>query len=191
MSTREENLTIIPDSFKLKYRAQEIAEATRRVGREISPWANTVRAETGKDVLGLPILRGGLFFFADVVRHISCSLEVAPIRTWGYEANMNAVPKAQISISIEDAEVKGRSVLVVDDICDSGKTLEALCHSLQEKGAREVRSTVLIKRELDRPSFEPSWVALRYKGPEWFIGYGMDDRERFRNLPDIYIVNPS
>lgn len=84
--------------------------------------------------------------------------------------------------------VKGRVVLVVDDVCDSGRTLEALERDLMERGAREVRTVVLIRRLLDRPSFVPCWIGFEYKGPEWFVGYGMDDGQRWRNLPAVHII---
>jgi hypoxanthine phosphoribosyltransferase len=93
-----------------------------------------------------------------------------------------------VKIHSEGLAVKGRVVLVVDDLCDTGRTLEALEKELLERGAREVRSVVLIRRLLNKPTFVPCWVGFEYSGLEWFVGYGMDDGERWRNLPGVYII---
>jgi hypothetical protein len=65
---------------------------------------------------------------------------------------------------------------------------EALEKALLERGAREVRTVVLIRRLLEKPTFVPCWVGFQYPGPEWFVGYGMDDNERWRNLPGVHVI---
>jgi hypoxanthine phosphoribosyltransferase len=88
----------------------------------------------------------------------------------------------------ENLAVKGRVVLVIDDICDSGGTLQELERYLIAAGAREVRTVVLIRRLLDRPTFVPCWVGFEFTGLEWFVGYGMEDGNRWRNLPAVYTI---
>ena len=61
---------------------------------------------------------------------------------------------------------------------------------LLERGAREVRSAVLIRRLINDPAYTPTWSAFDYGGEEWFVGYGMEDGERWRNLPGVYIIQP-
>jgi hypoxanthine phosphoribosyltransferase len=138
--------------------------------------------------LAIPVLRGGIFFFADLVRAINASVEIAPVRTEAYEAELNGQPRNEVQIYAEKLAVKGRVVLVVDDVCDSGRTLEELEKALMARGAREVRTVVLVRRLLDHPTFVPCWTGFQYEGPEWFVGYGMDDVERWRNLPGVYII---
>ena len=136
----------------------------------------------------MPVLRGGILFFADLAKRIDASIEISPIRTQSYQSGSNGVPVGSVAMNLDQLAVKGRVVLIVDDVCDSGRTLESLEQKLIEMGAREVRSVVLVRRLLDTPSFVPCWVGFQYEGPEWFVGFGMDDNERWRNLPSIYVI---
>lgn len=178
----------IPEQFSEVYPAATIQERIASMASEIGEWCQGVWLDSHTDVLVLPVLRGGIFFFADLAKRIDTSIEIAPIRAQSYESGKNGVPKGEVSIELGKLAVKGRVVLIVDDVCDSGKTLEALEKQLLEMGAREVRSVVLVRRLLDTPSFVPCWVGFQYEGPEWFVGFGMDDNERWRNLPSIYVV---
>jgi hypoxanthine phosphoribosyltransferase len=178
----------IPAHFSLLFSEREIASRIKALGAEISSWCEGVWKDSHTDVLAVPVLRGGIFFFADVVRQLNCSVEVSPIRTEAYESGSNGKQKNEVAILAEKLAVKGRVVLLVDDVCDSGRTLEALEKALLERGAREVRTVVLIRRLLEKPTFVPCWVGFQYPGPEWFVGYGMDDNERWRNLPGVYVI---
>jgi hypoxanthine phosphoribosyltransferase len=140
--------------------------------------------------VAIPVLRGAIFFFADLTRAINTSVEIAPVRASSYNNSQINSANASVSIVADSLDVRGRTVLVVDDVCDSGRTLEELERALIERGAREVRSTVLIRRLLKVPSFVPCWVGYEYSGEEWFVGYGLEMQERWRNLPDVYSLNP-
>ncbi len=179
---------MIPTSFRLLYSDEDIQKAVRRLGAEIGDWANGTWDESHTDLLAIPILRGGLFFFADLVREVSQSVEIAPARTWAYEDNENAVQKMQVKVNIDSVPAKGRNILLVDDICDSGRTLKVLKQHLLDAGARVVRSAVLVRRKLKDAVFEPDWIGFEYDGSEWLVGYGMDDCDRWRNLPSIHII---
>jgi hypoxanthine phosphoribosyltransferase len=178
----------IPANFSVVYSEQEIARRVAELGQEISSWCESVWRDSHTDVLVIPVLRGGIFFFADLARQLSTSIEVAAVRTRGYQSGKNAVMCDEVTIAVEDLAVKGRVVLVVDDVSDSGRTLEALEAALTKMGAREVRTAVLVRRLLDKPSFVPCWVGFQYSGSEWIVGYGMDDNERWRNLPGVYVI---
>ncbi|MFM1847574.1 MAG: hypothetical protein RL417_1048 [Pseudomonadota bacterium] len=178
---------MVPANFKIQYDEDAIAGAIAKLGREIDTWARDVRAMTSSDLLTIPVLRGGIFFFADLVRHIKHSVEIAPVSAWSYETGEN-VQRDSVSVDAGKLAVEGRSVLVVDDVCDSGRTLAELTAYFTKLGAREVRSAVLIKRILPHQTFSPDWIGFEYTGPEWFVGYGMDDCDRWRNLGSIYII---
>ena len=180
-----------PSNFKLLYSESDIAQAVKRLGSEITTWAHDTWEDSHTDLLAIPILRGGLFFFADLVREIRQSVEIAPARTWAYEEKANALQKTKVAVNIESVPAKGRNILLVDDICDSGRTLKALKESLLEAGARMVKSAALVKRELEGAACKPDWTGFAYEGPEWLVGYGMDDCDRWRNLPSIYIIKQS
>lgn len=178
----------IPANFQLQFSRQEISARVKELGAEINQWCSSVWAESRTDVVAIPVLRGGVIFFSDLAREVSCSIEIAPVRTVGYESDYELSDSVKVEDLAGPLQIKGRVVLIVDDVCESGRTLEALEKALLERGAREVRSVVLIRRLLSRPTFVPCWVGLEYAGPEWFVGYGMDNNERFRNLPDVYII---
>ena len=190
MNILEDSPVEVPKHFRPVYSHSVIAERTQELGKEISGWAEEVWNRSHTDVLAIPVLRGGIFFFADLVRAISCSTEIVPAQSWGYKVGENAEQRSKVDVQVEQVPATGRAILLVDDICDSGKTLEALTTALQEKGAQEVRSCVLIRRVIDAEQFNPDWVGFEYEGDEWFVGYGMEDAERFRNLPDIYTIGP-
>lgn len=175
---------MVPEHYRRLYSAEEIASTVKTLAAPISLWARDAEELTGRDILAIPLLRGGIFFFSDLVRQLSVSVELNPVFASAYAGN--AVASA-VRVSIEELEVSGRAVLLLDDICDSGRTLGEIAGKILSRGAAEVRTAVLIKRELNG-AFEPDWSGFRYSGSEWFVGYGMDDGDRYRNLPEIYLI---
>lgn len=178
----------IPEHFKLTFSRAAIATRVKELGAEVDSWCKSVWADSRTDVVAIPVLRGGIFFFADLVREISSSIEIAPVRTAAYDSQTNSPKEVSVEVYAESLPIKGRVVIIVDDVCDSGRTLEELEKALLARGAREVRSVVLLRRLLPRPTFVPCWVGFEYRGQEWFVGYGMDDNEHWRNLPDIHVI---
>lgn len=182
---------MIPKNFKLTYNDQQIRQSVSRIGAEITKWAATVWQDSHTDVIAIPVLKGGLFFFSDLVRAVDASLEMAVAQSMAYVAGVNEAAIPQVKINISQVPAKGRRILLIDDICDSGRTLQALQEGLLAEGALEVRSAVLIKRAVQAKIFEPDWCAFEYPGDEWFVGYGMEDGHRYRNLPGVYIIQKS
>ncbi len=178
----------LPNEFTLKYDKEKIDSTCQRIGSEITDWIR--KTDESKEVIVIPVLRGGVFFFTDLVRKIDESIEVAPVRTWAYSRTDSGegVLNSDVKIHYNDMNPAGRRILLVDDICDSGSTLEALSAYFLNIGATEVRSAALIKRELGNDKFQPDYVGFSYSGKEWFVGYGMNSKDSFRNLPDIYLI---
>ncbi len=174
--------------YKKLYSKKDLARAVSRLGSEITPWCAQVWKESRVDVLAIPVLRGGLFFFADLVRAIDHSVEVLPLRATSYQAGVNGVQRPQVIAQFDTIPAKGRHLLLVDDICDSGRTLKVLSEQLWARGALAVRSAVLVKREVGEVTLAPDWVGFGYKGSEWLVGYGMEDAERWRNLPYVGMI---
>jgi len=145
----------IPKNFQIAYSEDEISETVQRLGAQISGWAEKVWEDSHTDIVAVPVLRGGIFFFADLVRSVKCSLEIAPAKAWGYVNMVNAEMLEEVKVDISSVPAKGRRVLLIDDICDSGRTMEVLQKHFMEEGALEVRSTVLIRRNTEENSFDP------------------------------------
>lgn len=176
----------LPAHFQQVFSGEQIAEAVGRMGAEITVWCQEVWRHSHTDLLTIPVLRGGIFFFADLVRAIDASIEIAPTRTWAYEENSTKLETLKLHLA--DVPAAGRSVLIVDDICDSGRTLEELSAALMACGAREVKSAVAVRRALPALTYRPEWVGLEYQGAEWLVGYGMDDNNRYRNMSNICAI---
>ncbi len=179
---------MLPKNFQLQFSTKDISGAVERLGADISDWAHAVWEDSHTDIVAVPILRGGIFFFADLVRSVKHSMEIAPAKAWAYDVETNTLLENGVQVDIDTIPIKGRVILLVDDICDSGNTLRALKEAFLKRGAREVRSAVLIHRKVDPEIFRPDWIGFEHEGAEWFVGYGMDDCDRFRNLPDIHII---
>jgi hypoxanthine phosphoribosyltransferase len=179
---------LIPDYFKLLFSKEQIQQAVKAVGKEVAVWVSQANANNQKDVLCIPILRGGIFFFADLVREIDDSVDITPVRTQAYSITQNVAESSGVRFNLDGIDIQNRNILLVDDICDSGKTLFALNKELLKRGALEIKTAVLIKRDIGEGIYNPDFVCFNYVGDEWFVGYGMDDCDRWRNLPDIYIM---
>lgn len=173
----------LPNYLTPIYTREQISQVVAKLGKEITSWI-------GEDehVISVPILRGSIFFFADLLREIDVSLEISPVRTWGYIPGQNDLLSEDLKLNLYDLDVKDKRILLVDDLCDSGRTLQALSEAITTLGAREVKSAVLIQRIFEDQCFQPDFTGFHYQGSEWFIGYGMEDQERYRNLPDIYLI---
>jgi hypoxanthine phosphoribosyltransferase len=178
----------LPDNYQLEYPASVIAERVAQLGNAMTEWAARCTAETGRDVIAVPVLRGGIFFFSDLVRAISASVEIVPLRTAAYRDNHEQLEN--VSVNGDLSLVRGRHVLLVDEICESGRTFEKLHLVMNEAGAVETRSAVLVLRVSEKQLWRPTWVGFEHPGTAWLVGYGMDDRDRWRNLPSIYSIPP-
>lgn len=180
----------LPPHFRVLYGESTIRARVRELGGEIRLWAQEVWDRSHTELLAIPILRGGIFFFADLAREISSSIEIFPSQASAFWRGDDgrAVRRDKIEVDVRGVPAEGRSILLVDDVCDSGASLQEVARSLMGLGAREVRAAVLIRRVVPKQLFEPYWAGFAYNGPEWFVGYGMDDADRWRNLPSVYII---
>jgi len=177
----------LPSNYQLAFSQDIITKRVAAVGAAVSEWAARHSAG-GEQILCVCVLRGGVLFFSDLIRQISSTVEIGFCRTWSYSIENNQIADGAMRVAVEDVAAHGRRVLIVDDICDSGKTLSKLKNVFTELGAVEVRSAVLIHRLVDTSIFTPDWTAFEYPGNEWFVGYGMADGEKYFNLPEVYSI---
>jgi hypoxanthine phosphoribosyltransferase len=181
----------LPERFSLIYSEEQIAERVVQLGSSIQGWIEDVNKKINKDVVCVPILRGGFFFAADLMRQFRSSVELMPVTASSYSSSVNQRPHLSVHLDVRDLNVHGRAVLLIDDICDSGRTLAVLGEKLRLAGAVEVYAAVLIRRIVVNIIHEPKWYGFSYDGPEWFVGYGMEDVSRWRNLRSVYLIKES
>ena len=155
----------------------------RELGVEIS------RDYAGKDLLLVGVLKGAVFFMADLMRELTipCEIDFMAISSYGAGTDSSGVVRILKDL---DLNISGRNVLVVEDIIDSGLTLSYLVRTL---GARKP-ATVEICALLTKPERREVDVPVRYIGfeipNEFVIGYGLDYDERYRNLPHVAVLHP-
>lgn len=179
----------VPRHYEEVYTEEQIRHAIGDLAGRLVPWVDSCGMRTGQQPLFMAVLRGGFLFLADLVRRMPRSVQPGFIQCRSYDSQSNQAG-ANLEMAPLFEDVAGRDVLLVDDICDSGRTLQVLTRQLLSLGASEVRSAVLIYREPGIPSFIPDEYCFRYKGPEWFVGYGMDDSDHRMNLPSVYRMMP-
>lgn len=171
----------LPTTYQPLFDAQQIKARVLSVAKEIDRWAEGVTQRSGKDIVAVPILKGALFFASDLLQALSETCTVFPVYARSYSDNQKARAVECDKVAVE----KGSTILLIDEICESGETLQKLTQNFLEGGASEVCSVVMVKR-LTPSAHVPTWSCFEYEGSEWLVGYGMDDCERFRNLSSIY-----
>lgn len=162
---------------------EEIEKRTAELAAEIS------RDYKGKKLIMICVLTGAMVFFADLIRKIEIPLEVDTIVASSYGAGMTTSGSVRISKDIK-YDISGKSVILVEDIIDTGVTLKTLTQML----ATRVPESLKVCSLLDKPSrrrvdFEGDYVGFKIPD-EFVVGYGLDYAEQFRNLPEVCTLNP-
>lgn len=168
-------------SLRLLFSSSQIAAQVQRLGKEIS------RDYGEGEILLVGVLKGSFLFFADLVRAITSPTLVDFVRlaSYGSETQTSGIVEMRKDLELP---VRGRDLLIVEDIVDSGLTLETLYHRLLQRGPRSVKVCTLIdKRHRRETTIEADYVGLTMD-EGFIVGYGLDYDERYRNLPDIYLV---
>ncbi len=167
----------LPDGVEaLLISEEQIAERVRDIGRSI---AEDYR---GRHPALITVLRGGLFFLADLCRQIDLDITLDFMAVAGYEAGAAGV--VRITKDLDDP-IEGRHVIVVEDIIDTGLTLNYLLRMLRSRGPASLEVCTLLDKDVRRIVDLP--VAYRgFRIPDEFVvGYGLDLRGSLRNLPYI------
>jgi hypoxanthine phosphoribosyltransferase len=144
----------------------------------------------GRDLLLVGVLKGAVFFMADLMRNLSiaCEIDFMAISSYGASTDSSGVVRILKDL---DINIEGRDVLVVEDIIDSGLTLSYLMRNLEARAPATLEVCAL----LTKPERREIEVPVRYVGFEipnrFVIGYGLDFAERYRNLPFVGVLDSS
>ena len=179
----------IPANYSLVYSSTELQQRTKELAVDVSKWLEEVEQATQKSVLSLCVLRGGVFFYSDLLRQLSRSVEVAFCRCWTYSSEKNEELRPEMRVDIGDADCRGRGVLIVDDICDSGRTLFELEKILSEQNPYEMAAAVMVERKVESRRYFPRWSGFECESEHWLVGYGMEDSNSRANLDAIYEIS--
>lgn len=166
------------DIAEILVQADALQRRVSELGAEIS------RDYAGRDLLLVCVLKGAVFFLSDLMRQIDvpCEVDFMAVASYGSSTDSSGVVRILKDL---DAAIEGRDVLIVEDIVDSGLTLNYLLRNLSARGPASLEVCAL----LTKPDRRQVDLTARYVGFEipnrFAIGYGLDHAERFRNLPYV------
>ncbi|MDQ5984956.1 MAG: Hypoxanthine phosphoribosyltransferase [Syntrophus sp. SKADARSKE-3] len=141
----------------------------------------------GKDLIVIGVLKGAFIFMADLIRALQVPSEIDFVRLASYGAGSVSCGQIMISKDIE-IDIRGRNVLIVEDIVDSGLTLSFLVDLLWKREPASIRACAFLdKRARRQVPFEADYVGFSIDDG-FVVGYGLDYNEQARFLPDVYIV---
>jgi len=152
------------------------------LGEEISEYYE------GRDLLLIGVLKGAVFFMADLMRHVTvpCEVDFMAISSYGAATDSSGVVRILKDL---DINIEGRNVLVVEDIIDSGLTLSYLIRNLESREPASLEVVALMtkpsRREIDVPV---RWIGFEIPN-KFVVGYGLDFAERYRNLPYVGVLS--
>eukprot|EP00195_Chlamydomonas_chlamydogama_P004921 CAMPEP_0202902656 /NCGR_PEP_ID=MMETSP1392-20130828/16980_1 /ASSEMBLY_ACC=CAM_ASM_000868 /TAXON_ID=225041 /ORGANISM="Chlamydomonas chlamydogama, Strain SAG 11-48b" /LENGTH=186 /DNA_ID=CAMNT_0049589451 /DNA_START=113 /DNA_END=670 /DNA_ORIENTATION=+ len=163
---------------------EEVLFTREQIDQKTAELAQRVVADYhDKKPVIMPILKGGFIVAADLVRNLHPvpeDMEVEFIHASSYGAGTET--SGTVKVSFHADAVKGRHVLMVDDLCDSGLTLFEVSRHLVEAGAASVRSLVLLdKKERRKLDYTPDYVGFQCPN-RWIVGHGMDTAQIYRSL---------
>ncbi|MBR9988314.1 MAG: hypoxanthine phosphoribosyltransferase [Gemmatimonadetes bacterium] len=164
---------------RIVYTQEDIARRVREMGREI-----TEHYPRGEDLLVVGLLKGSFIFLADLAREIARPIHVDFLVASSYGSGTVSTGEVRMVYDPE-ASLTDRHVLLVEDIIDSGTTINRLIPVLEKRGARSLELCALLHKRIAPPlAREARWVG--FDAPkEFLIGYGLDHSENYRNLPFI------
>jgi hypoxanthine phosphoribosyltransferase len=170
-------------SLRPLFSREQIAAIVKDLADRIS------RDYRGSELVLVCILKGAFVFLSDLVRSLAIPVQVDFVRLASYKDQMHSSGMIEITKDIE-ISIEGRDILIVEDIVDSGRTLQFLKDRLALSKPRSVKICAL----LDKKTRREVEIEAEYLGKEvddvFVVGYGIDFNENFRNLPEIYYITP-
>ena len=166
---------------RILFSRDKIAAEIKRLGREISDDYGD------QEIMLVGVLKGSFLFIADLIREIESPSVVDFVRLASYGSGTQTSGIIEFRKELE-MPIKNRDVIIIEDIVDSGYTLECLYNKLLLQQPRSLKICTLIdKRARREVAIEADYVGISMEDG-FIIGYGLDHDERYRNLPDIYLV---
>ncbi|GAB6157996.1 hypoxanthine phosphoribosyltransferase [Desulfotomaculum varum] len=172
-----------PHVEKILLNEQQIQERVKQLGQQITA------DYRGESILMVGILKGAMIFLADLVRNIEIPTFFDFMAVSSYGAGTVSSGVVRILKDL-DKSVEGKHVIIVEDIVDTGLTLQYLLENMKSRGPASLKVCTL----LDKPDRRKVDIPIDYNGfripDEFVVGYGLDFNERYRNLPYIAVLKP-
>ncbi|GGK22289.1 phosphoribosyltransferase family protein [Salinarimonas ramus] len=164
----------------------------KRISIRVRELAAAIERDLEGDILIVGVLKGAGFFTSDLARALRNPAHLAFVGVSSYGMNGSARGEPRLTSDV-DVPVAGRKILLVEDLVDTGGTLSRLVDTFRQRGAADIRTAVLLDLVQSRPNrrLTPDYVGFETSAT-WVSGYGIDYKEKYRNLPDIHeVVLPS
>lgn len=181
MSELKSEVIVNNKKFKLLILPDKIQEAVERIAKEIN------QDYKNKKPVFIITLKGALIFAVDLLKKIECDCEIETIRAKSYGSGM--VSGGNVLISQMTGNIRGKDVIIIEDIVDTGLTIFQLRRELELYHPKSIKvATFLLKPAMLQNPVEIDYVGIEIP-PEFVVGYGLDFAEYGRNLPAIYVLD--
>jgi hypoxanthine phosphoribosyltransferase len=169
--------------------AQTTLFTREQIDRRVAEMAKEISAEfAGSELIALCVLKGAVFFCADLVRQMTMdvALDFIQVSSYGNQKYSSGV----VTILKEpQLDMRGKAVLIVEDIVDSGLSIREVNNYIESRGAARVKTaSFLDKPKARKVPFAPDYVGFSIE-PQFVIGYGLDFAEKYRNIPEVQILS--
>lgn len=169
--------------------AQTTLFSREQIDRRVAELGKEISAEfAGSELIALCVLKGAMFFCADLVRQMDLDvhLDFIQISSYGNQKYSSGV----VTILKEpQLDMRGRNVLIVEDIIDSGLSIREVNNYIESRGAAKVKTaSFLDKPKARKVPFTPDFVGFAIE-PQFVIGYGLDFAEKYRNIPEVQVLS--
>lgn len=175
-----ETIRIKDKQFKTFITEEQILKEVARVGEEIN------RDLADANPLFVSVLNGSFMFTADLMKHVSVPCEISFVKLASY-AGTSSTGKVKELVGLND-DITGRTIVIVEDIIDTGLTMERLIETLKAHNPKEIRiATLLVKPDKLKVDLDINYIAMSIPN-DFIVGYGLDYDGLGRNYRDIYTV---
>ena len=175
-----ETILIKDKQFKTFITEEQILKEVARVGEEIN------RDLADANPLFVSVLNGSFMFTADLMKHVSVPCEISFVKLASY-AGTSSTGKVKELVGLND-DITGRTIVIVEDIIDTGLTMERLIETLKARNPKEIRiATLLVKPDKLKVDLDINYIAMSIPN-DFIVGYGLDYDGLGRNYRDIYTV---
>ena len=177
------------DIEQVLFSEDEIKAAIDRVAADVTTsYADELKA--GRELVVVSVLKGSCIFASDLIRRIPVPLELAFVAASSYREGTTA-GRLELNFFPTQAEIRGRNILLVDDILDTGRTLAALTDEMHKRGAASVRSCVFLDKPARRSTTHQADFRCFEVEDLFVVGFGLDFAGRYRNLPYVGSLKPA
>lgn len=169
--------------------AQTTLIPREQIDERVAEMARQITADlAGHEIIALCVLKGAMFFCADLVRQMPVDVALDFIQISSYGSNKFSSGVVTI-LKEPQMDMRGKAVLIVEDIIDSGLSIREVHNYIESRGAAVVKTAAFLDKPKSRKSpFTPDYIGFSIE-PQFVIGYGLDFAEKYRNVPEVQVLS--